>query len=770
MLLSRARKILNFSAESWFVLRNVALLAVVLTLVVSALQIFNMSQLYSAQQRNLQHLQTEFLKMISYDLGRYNLGSLELDVKVLTRLETFRSARIVDRFGNELYNVHSDTPPRYPPLEIDKVLYGTDGEYAGQAKIVLDAPSLMHEAKRTLSLGLLVFALTFAPVALLFARFMRTYVTNPLSDLQQACGTSMVEGDHVPVTGKFSGHFASFIHAFNEMQCEKKTRDEQNRLLVKKLNQKQSELQVLNQELVETASARAKEALRRRIESEALDNVLSEADITLKIVQNGTLFERSRFGAPCPEQCLEVMSLPDFSLLRVRDAIEHAKCQIVAQAITRETAEDSSEEAEQGYDLTVSSIRTGRFWVVSRVPLHNDAEALIVRDITSLTNAEIQLRQAQKMDALGVLASGVAHDFNNVLTIIFAALENIRQSAPLDVHHDVDIAIGASERAARVVRQLLKYSSITPSNQDVISPAEKLDEIAPLLRATLGPGISCQINVETRQSVTCDSELIDGAVLNLATNAAHAMKGEGHIDITLRGARLDEIREVCALHANNSMSSQDEFVVLAISDNGDGVAPELVDRIFEPFFTTKSRGAGTGLGLAMVFGMCGRAGGALLYEKNEPRGAIFKLILPKAHEERSQRSKKIEDQKLPLDGHRLLIIDDEELILDVQERLFSGAGAQVLTCSNKIDFLDLVITGRINDQTAVLSDYTMSGWNGSDVSRVLAEHKIDVDFFIVTGNPEMIDRELMAGHYGIIQKPFSLSDIVEALFFKSCIR
>ncbi|TRD15031.1 hybrid sensor histidine kinase/response regulator [Palleronia caenipelagi] len=752
----------NLSAETKFVLRSVALVAIVLAAVISAIQFFSVRQSYSEQRANMDQMRTEFLKMISNDLASYNLISLEYDMSVLRQIDGFISIELTDRFDNLLYAIDAPLPAEdLLPETITTDLYSARGQYVGNAKLVLGTPSLKTLLQQSVLMALFIFALTFVPLAYLAYRFIRTYVTSPLSELREACGSFTPEGRHVSVQGQFHGQFGKFIQAFNKMQAEKNARDDHNKALVQTLNQQKRELGLLNQELSETAKARAEDARRRLIEAEALRNVLRETGSVLSIVGNDGRLQQACFGAPCPTEFSGLMTQGDFSIHHVREVLTEQNFEISTVAMHDCGPESDQSEADLGYDLTVSRGHA-HHWIVSRVRINRDAEALILRDVTLLTNAELQLRQSQKMDALGVLASGVAHDFNNILTIIFGALENLKAGldSDSDSDNDVDVAMAASERASAVVRQLLRYSATVEPDEHVISPSAKLYELEPLLRATLGPNIHTTIDSQTDCDVLCDPDLIDAAVINLATNAAYAMDGAGQIDIVLRDALPQEILEVHRLHGR---ATSERYVVLSLADTGCGVRADLVDRIFEPFFTTKSRGTGTGLGLSMVFGMCSRAGGAVLHEHNEPCGSRFKLVLPVASSDLTPRKIQMEVTERPLQGRSLLIIDDEDVILDVQSRLFANAGATVRTCATLEQFQTLVQQGDLRDIDFVLSDYTMCGWSGLTVARALEQHNANVDLFIVTGNAMMIDRDSMTYPYEIIEKPLSSLEIIQIL-------
>jgi PAS domain S-box-containing protein len=254
--------------------------------------------------------------------------------------------------------------------------------------------------------------------------------------------------------------------------------------------------------------------------------------------------------------------------------------------------------------------------------IHVMASAL---DVTALREAEGQLHQSQKMETVGQLTGGVAHDFKNLLTVVIGSLDTALEKSPAELHPLLQAALGASERGAALIKQMLAFSRrqiLAPEPLDLSALAEGMED---LLRRTLGEAI--EIEMQPAPSLwlaLADKGQVESALLNLAINARDAMAPGGKLTIETRNAHLDD--DYARI---NPEVAPGDYVMLAVTDTGSGMPPEVIERAFEPFFTTKATGKGTGLGLSMIYGFAKQSGGHLKIYSEVDHGTTIRLYLPR---------------------------------------------------------------------------------------------------------------------------------------------
>lgn len=338
--------------------------------------------------------------------------------------------------------------------------------------------------------------------------------------------------------------------------------------------------------------------------------------------------------------------------------------------------------------------------------IHVMASAL---DVTALREAEHQLHQSQKMESVGQLTGGIAHDFNNLLTVIIGSLDTALEKSPADIRALLQAALGASERGAALIKQMLAFSRrqiLAPEPIDLSALAKGIED---LLRRTLGE----EIEIEMKPApglwlALADKGQVESALLNLAINARDAMSPGGKLTIETRNAHLDDdyVR-------GNPEVAPDDYVMLAVTDTGSGMPPEVIARAFEPFFTTKATGKGTGLGLSMIYGFAKQSGGHLKIYSEVGHGTTIRLYLPRHRMEAAPATIVTTAKAQPrLAGGRetILVVEDEPMVRDlVTQRLLElgyrilesadGAGAlRILESTETIDLLltDVVLPGALN--------------------------------------------------------------------------
>ena len=366
----------------------------------------------------------------------------------------------------------------------------------------------------------------------------------------------------------------------------------------------------------------------------------------------------------------------------VRPGLPHAD--IVALAAVRGVALED-DPALHGHPLPSSEIVVyeasrpdGHHLEIRRTSVPGGGFVLTVSDMTRRMEAERALREAQKMQAIGRLTGGIAHDFNNLLTVILGNLESLQARLaddPAQVAR-VERATWAAQRGATLTAQLLAFARRQPLAPQPVDFAATVPSMVPLLRRTLGEDIDVRY-VETAGMwpAMADAAQLESAVLNLALNARDAMRGGGRLTIEIANKVIDA--EYARAHAEVAPG---DYVMLAVTDSGHGMPPEILTRVFEPFFTTKPDGQGTGLGLAMVFGFVKQSGGHVKAYSEPGEGTTIRLYLPRAASRPAASVPTRQGEKLAAapPGAVILVVEDDEAVREIAVSMLRDFGYRVL--------------------------------------------------------------------------------------------
>ncbi|MFM9887665.1 MAG: PAS domain S-box protein [Burkholderiales bacterium] len=396
----------------------------------------------------------------------------------------------------------------------------------------------------------------------------------------------------------------------------------------------------------------------------------------------------------------------------------------------------------------------------------------IVRDITRRKKAEAeraalegQLRQAQKMEALGHLTGGIAHDFNNILMSIMGSItlaaERHSRFADEKVATYLDRALRSSERARDLIKQMLTFSRGQRGDPRPIRLGHLIEESVSLLRSTLPSTLELKTTVAADASlVLLDPVQVEQVLLNLCINARDATKASGVVSIGVRALSIDS--SVCSACRKPVAGT---FVELSVEDDGIGIRPEMIERIFEPFFTTKDAGKGTGMGLATVHGIVHECGGHLLVDSVPGRGTTFRVLFPLhesapgmlAHKDRQVDSGNV---RATLSGH-VLVVDDEEMLIELMRDLLEGWGLVVTTATNGIAALDAfaVDPSRFD---LVITDQTMPRMTGFVLASELLSIRSALPIVLYTGYSDGLTEEQAsaAGVKALLRKPVVPRDLL----------
>jgi two-component system, cell cycle sensor histidine kinase and response regulator CckA len=388
----------------------------------------------------------------------------------------------------------------------------------------------------------------------------------------------------------------------------------------------------------------------------------------------------------------------------------------------------------------------------------------VVRDITEQRRVEEQLVQAQKMEAIGQLAGGVAHDFNNVLGVVLGhcelAARTLHEGDPL--LESVRAIHAAGERAAGLTRQLLAFSRQQPFQPQVVDLGRTIRGLAGMLRRLIGENIDL-IVVESEDQVghvKADPGQIEQVIINLAVNARDAMPDGGRLLFETANVELDEqyAREFL-------MVDPGPYVLLVVTDTGCGMTAETRGRVFEPFFTTKERGKGTGLGLATVYGIVKQSGGSILVESEPGNGTTFKVYLPGIDEPIRGGVETGKTMSHRGKGEQVLVVEDERGMREIVEDILSSLGYRPVVAADGDAALAAVEEGGLRP-ALLLTDVVMPGMSGPALANRLLLRLPKLKTIFMSGYTDQAElyRGKESSGKPFIQKPFSIDDLAETLW------
>ncbi len=351
----------------------------------------------------------------------------------------------------------------------------------------------------------------------------------------------------------------------------------------------------------------------------------------------------------------------------------------------------------------------------------------------ALQEAEHQLRQSQKMEAIGILAGGIAHDFNNMLGAIIGYTDLVRAKVERDspTHRKLSNVLTAARRAADLVRQILTFSRGSQSERQPLDIASIVKEALKLLRPSLPTTIEIVSTVTPNLgTVKADPTQIHQVLMNLCTNAAHAMRGScGTLEVSLERTTLSR-KEATGYHGLHA----GDYLVLSVADNGTGMDEEVRLRIFDPFYTTKPQGEGTGMGLAVVHGIVHGHGGDIRVETEPGAGSTFKVYLPVFTREHDTAGAHMRHD-VPRGTERVLFVDDEQLLVDLGEELLREQGYAVEAYSSSLEALE-AFKKAPRRFDVVVTDLTMPKMAGLELARQCRASHHDIPIVLCTGNGE----------------------------------
>lgn len=444
----------------------------------------------------------------------------------------------------------------------------------------------------------------------------------------------------------------------------------------------------------------------------------------------------------------------------------------IINAVTREVVSNPVEKVLASGEIvglanhTMLIAKDGREFHIadSGAPIKTDSGpiigvVLVFRDVTSDYMLQVQLRHSQKMDAVGQLASGVAHDFNNMLggILMSAGLLNKHIGSKPEAQRPLKLICESAKHAADLTQKLLTFSRKENKETTQIDLHSVIRDTASLLETTLDKRIALTLNLSAENTyVLGDHALLQSCILNLSINASHAMPNGGEITLTTKNIYLDE--EFCK--QNPFQIKQGMFIQLEVKDTGTGIAPEYLTKIFEPFFTTKPQGQGTGLGLSTVFGTVQQHQGAISVSSIVNVGTTFQIYLPTI-----DVNIRLNDTQeyFPKKGDGLILfVDDESVFRETVKETFEDLGYKVMTAINGLNAIEIYEKSYYKIDLVIL-DMMMPGMNGLDCFIAMKKINPKVKAILATGYIKENDLETFKseGINALIHKPYLSNELVK---------
>ena len=436
------------------------------------------------------------------------------------------------------------------------------------------------------------------------------------------------------------------------------------------------------------------------------------------------------------------------------DATHDHQKQVEKRVIEGEIVE---EEEERTVDGMVRYLHTIKVPMVGN-SLNINGLCAFSRDITETKRLEAQLMQAQKMEAVGILAGGISHDFNNILQAILGYCQMLlldKSDKDPDLLKLQEIE-DAAKRAKELVKQLLTFSRKVESKLRPIDLNNEVRKIQKLLVRTIPKMIDIELDLQDRiHTINGDPGQLEQVFMNICLNAKDAMPEGGKLSIST--ANVDLSKEFCRTYLDASPGAN---VLLAIADTGHGMDKQTADHVFEPFFSTKPTGEGTGLGLAMAYGIIKNHNGAITCESSKDTGSVFKIYLPavgvRAKKEEPKKKKEVQKGQ----GETILVIDDEEVLRKLMKQVLTINGYNVITAENGEKGLEIYKKDH-KIISLIILDMIMPGMGGKQCMKEVLKIKSDANVIVASGYTSKEAKKEIAemGSKALIEKPYDFEDI-----------
>ena len=612
-------------------------------------------------------------------------------------------------------------------------------------------------------LGLI--ALAGLLIAVMGAWVVSRHVTSPILELAGAA-EDLAGGNYGRrVSSSRRDELGALVGSFNRMASEvQQSHDDlQAQAVELELHAEQSqdlahELELSNQELSEALD----EAMRARGDTTRVESLLDE--VLLQAPVGIAVFDTEMRYVRLNQVVADLHGVP----LHEHFGKRPSELRPVLGEIAEPLIEQVLRTGEKVVNQRLSAAMHGdarRHWIANCFPIRDANRELtgvgaILVDTTERQELEAQFLQAQKMEAVGRLAGGIAHDFNNLLTVINSysslALGSLRREDPL--YEDMTEIKGASERAARLTRQLLAFSRKQVMRPQPLDLSRLTREMERMLQRLIGEDVTLELALASDVGIiSADPGQVEQVIMNLVVNARDAMPNGGHLSIET--SNVDFSSELSMTKLGRPAG---QYVVLSVSDTGTGMSAETQANLFEPFFTTKGPGRGTGLGLSTVYGIVKQSGGDIHVRSEPGRGSSFRIYFPRIEtEEPGEQRRAARPGKALTGAETILLVEDDDSLRHLTARILRDAGYNVLDTRAATE---AVLTGTHHEGNIdlLLTDVVMPEMNGRTVAELLTRQRPEINVLFMSGytDDDVVRRGVLATGAVFLQKPFAPEDLL----------
>ncbi len=551
-----------------------------------------------------------------------------------------------------------------------------------------------------------------------------------ISKINSKTKVIMMTGEPNVETSTESLRFGAFDYLFKPVSKEKILHTVSNALRTKRLEDEKSRLEQENQKYQESLEELVKERTRELRKSENnLQMLLNSIPVGVVTISRDT--HRIKYVNPEAEK---ILGLP-------QEKIIDSKCYgFLCSSKKGEGRITDCGKTVHNEERIISTATQGKISVLANV-IHiklDDKEYILESfvDITQKKDLEKQLHQAQRMEALGTLAGGISHDFNNILSPILGFTQLILDDAEKgsEMEDDLKEIYTAGNRAKELVRQILTFARQGEQEFRPLKISLIAKEVFNFLRSTIPTSIKLDLDIESESRVLADPTSIHQIFMNICTNAAHAMgSNEGELKVHLLNYELSQ-----RLNFNGFRLSPGNYLKITISDTGIGIPEDQLNTIFEPYFTTKKIDEGTGLGLSVVHGIIKKHNGAIFVESTVGKGTTFILYLPVVKRTNGYQNNDVES--LPTGSESILVVDDEPPIVKMESRILNSLGYTVLTCTSSSEALQC-FRSTPDGFDLILTDMTMPGMTGDKLTENFKKIRPDIPVILCTGFSKKLDSQ-----------------------------
>ncbi len=440
----------------------------------------------------------------------------------------------------------------------------------------------------------------------------------------------------------------------------------------------------------------------------------------------------------------------------------------ISEELIENLEEDNETSQSQRFELELIRKDDTRIWAETTARILNDNNGKpdrilgITRDITERVTMEKRLQQARKMEALGTLAGGIAHDFNNILSSVlgFAELIKLNVSGDVETEQNLDQILAAGIRARELVGHILTFSRKSDVQKHPLQITPLIKECLKFIRASLPSNIEIKYYCNSTDGlVIADPTQIHQVLMNLFTNAVHAMKDKGGLlDVRLESADIQPDQNFQTKELNPG-----SYLKLTVTDTGYGIQKKIMDRIFEPFFTTKERNEGTGMGLATVYGIIKSMKGTVSVNSEPGIGTTFQILFPEYQGKLLAKNGAIDFFSLT-GKEKILLVDDEESFVTWTKQMLSKLGYEITSMTHSVKAFER-FRHNPDEFDLILTDMTMPQMNGLELSRRISAMRPDLPIILCTGFSEGLTSDIIKdnGILDMIMKPMIATELALAV-------